>query len=217
MFKPNSPLLARRYVWWTLALTPFFSAVSSAQPDINNAPKAENPANRPPRRELTPEQRLRLLIRSVGITDTARQQALITYIEGEAKERTTLMAKGRQLQIGLRGALTDTQVAGLLNEYQGAVEEDQERRLKAQAQLKKTVDVAKLPKVESLLTLMGIYGTGPTVIGSWVEAPRGNRPANNRRGNNRPENNRPQANGPAGNGNVAPPVAAPDPAANILF
>lgn len=151
---------------------------AQAQPDVNNAPKADNPVNRAPRRrpnmvDMTPEQRvqerLRRQLLAVGVTDTATQEKITAYVQDEIKAQQPLMEKARQLQVGLRGdALSNAQVAALLNDYQAAVEEDKVRHLKAQADLKKAVDLPKMPKVETLLTLMGLYGDGPNIMGGMM-------------------------------------------------
>jgi hypothetical protein len=80
-----------------------------------------------------------------------------------------LLEKGRQLQVSLRTkAVSDAQLAALLNDYQAAVEEDRERHLKAQTTLQKLVELPKMPRVETLLTLLGVYGDGPVVVGGMM-------------------------------------------------
>jgi hypothetical protein len=160
----------------TLAIAPFWAvAPAQAQPDINNAPKADNPANRAPRGLLTPEQRmqerLRRQLQALGATQAPVQDAVIAYVQAETAARTAITTKGRQLQLGLRAnALTDAQVAALLNDYQGAIEEDKARRIKAQTEFLKVVDLSKMPKLEATLVLMGIYGDGPTLPGGGLNS-----------------------------------------------
>lgn len=162
-------------------LAPMLGAMAPmahAQPDVNNGPKADNPANRPPRKrpnlaDMTPEQRLKERLRrqliALGANDVATQDTITTYVVGEFTAKQPLMEKGRQLQTSMRtNALSNAQVAALLNDYQAAVEEDRARHLKAQADLQKVVDFSKIPKVEALLTLLGIYGDGPTIMGGML-------------------------------------------------
>lgn len=202
-----------------LALLPFLGAgAAQAQPNVDNAPKADNPTNRAARPNRTnkagaqfTKERLRRQFTQAGITDAATQEKLLAYVEAEVTARAELMKKARQLQTGLRGnTLSDTQVAALLNTYQGAAEEDKTRRLKAQADLKKSVDLAKMPKVEATLALMGFYGDGPSMM-------RGGNARTTKNGANaaagadgaRPKRQRPnQDNPPAANGEVTAQVQA---------
>lgn len=183
-----------------LLLFPFCSNWSHAQPDINNAPKAENPANRAPRRarpdpNLTPEERLKWNLKRefsrLG-ADEATQEILLIFVQNERKARQELAEKSRPLQSALRaGALSDRQIAGLLNAYQVALEDEKSRRAAAIAKLEKTVDLQKSPKIDASLTLGGWIGDGPIFGAARGPMGRGTRGQNNRNANNRPGNNRP--------------------------
>jgi hypothetical protein len=152
------------------------ASISQAQPDINNGAKAENPANRnrrirPNKVEMTPEQRaiarVQRQLQALGTPDAATEETIAKYVAVELTAREPLLEKGQQLAAGLKTeALSDAQVAALLNDYQAAVEENRERHLKAVAALKKAVDFSKMPKVEALLTVLGIYGEGPSILNS---------------------------------------------------
>jgi hypothetical protein len=152
-----------------LALAPTLGiSAAQAQPDVNNGAKADNPINRPVGVQMTPAQRLRqrtqMQLQALGVVDTATQGKLLDYIDTENTARSTLLEKAQQLQQGLRGnALSDAQVAALLNDYQAAVEDDKARRAKAEDGLKKDYDLAKNPKVEAMLVLLGVYGDGPSL------------------------------------------------------
>ena len=169
---------------------------AAAQPDLNQAPKADNPANRArnPQRDLTAQQRaeifedpaklrewnrrnLRAQLERVNVRDAPSQEALLLFVENEVNARDDLMEKARELQRALRGdTLTETQFAGQFNLYQVALEDDRERRDVALATLKKTVDVSRNPRLEAMLTLMGVYGNGPSMGGSgWISLGRGAR------------------------------------------
>lgn len=147
-------------------------ACAQAQPDVGNAPKADNPANRTPRRlqidpNLTPEQRMQALFKfqfaRLGASEAA-QTALAAFIGSELQARQDLAEKAAPLQTALRAeALTDTQVAALLNTYQVALEDDKTRHLKAIAELEKAVDLKKAPKIEATLILLGVIGDGPAL------------------------------------------------------
>ncbi|MBW3636300.1 MAG: hypothetical protein KY445_07530 [Armatimonadetes bacterium] len=162
-----------------LALLPLFGlGAAQAQPNVENAPKAQNPTNRPARpprldrdalARMTPEERMkqimRLQLQRIGVTDDASQATLMSYIEGEVKAHVALAEQSRQLQTAMHGAaIPDTQIAGLLNNYQAAVEEDKARRAKAENDLRKVLDLSKMPKVEAMLTLTGFYGDAPSMM-----------------------------------------------------
>lgn len=151
---------------------------AQAQPDINNAPKAANPANRPvgaARQQRIKDQlnqRLRPELIRLGVTDTAQQDALLTFFLSEAQARTLLTQKGRQLaQAVQNNALTDNQLASALNDYQGAVEDNKIRHQAALATLKKTVDYEKYPKLDATLTVLGFVGDGPTLANPGLGGP----------------------------------------------
>lgn len=155
----------------TLALMVSLSPlVACAQPDTNNNPKAENPANRAPRGErpdanASPEARLKWFIKrqfgQLG-ADDATQETLVTFTQNELKARQDLQEKGQPLQVALRaGALSDTQIAALLNAYQVALEDEKTRRDQAIAALDKSIDFKKSPKIEAALTIAGLIGDGP--------------------------------------------------------
>ena len=210
----------RRARFLALALAPFLGvSVAQAQPDAENAPKADNPTNRPPRPnrpEMAPEQRMKERLRrhfqQSGVTDVAAQDALIVFVGAEITARQKLMETGRQLQQGLRGdALSDAQITALLADYQTAVEEDKTRRDRALTQLKTVVDVTKTPRLEATLTIMGIYGDGPALMmGGGFGGGRPDRGGENGgNGNNDRPRNRPGQNPPAPAAPEAPPEAPP--------
>lgn len=180
-----SPSLRLPLLLAALALPGALAQTALAQPDPNNAPKADNPqnrplgqgqgqnrANRPDRQNMTPEQRdaarkeamaryMKRQLERMGITDAAQQDAVSTYIEGEQAAREALMESSRALSDALRAdAVTDTQVAALLNTYNAAIEDDRIRRTAAQKKLGESVDLLKAPRLEAFLTLMGFYGEG---------------------------------------------------------
>jgi hypothetical protein len=153
------------------------TAVAQAQPDVNNAPKAANPANRPvgmARQQRIKQQldtRLRPELVRLGVTDAAQQDALLAFFLNEAEARALLAQKGRTLAQALQnGALTDNQLASALNDYQGAVEDNKTRHTAALATLKKSVDYEKSPKLTTMLTVLGFVGDGPAVAANGLGA-----------------------------------------------
>ncbi len=150
--------------------------VAQAQPDPNNAPKAANPDNRDvrqPRGRPTPEEReammaryMKIQLERAGVNDENQQDAALEYIRDEGDARDDLQEASRALGAALRNqTLTDAQVAGLLNTYMVAVEDDRARRLAAQKKLGETLDVTKTPRLEAMLALMGMWGEAPSMGG----------------------------------------------------
>lgn len=171
---------------------------AQAQPDPNNVPKAQNPDNRPVRpnnrrEQMTPERReeaikryMKSQIERAGVTDEAQQDAVIEYIQSELDAREDLQESSRTLNTASRNrATTDTQIAGLLNTYMGEVEDDKARRTAAQKKLSEIVDMTKLPRLETMLVLMGSWGDAPMAGGNmWMgrarnRDERGNKKADN--------------------------------------
>ena len=159
------------------ALSLSLGSLARAQPDPNNAPKAENPDNRkPPTREerqaQREAQRQRAITRQlerVGLTNKARQKIVLDYIETETQAQNDLQEKSRALATAMRTeAVTDTQVAVLLNDYNVAVDDDRARHQIAQEKLKQSVELLKLPRLEAFLTLAGLYGDAPSTLNRWT-------------------------------------------------
>ncbi len=170
-----------------IALTVALSAPQAqAQPDPNNAPKADNPGNRPARpnnrAQMTPEQReaaikryMKNQIERAGVTDEAQQDAVVEYIQDEMDAREDLQESSRELNAALRNqTLSDPQVAGLLNAYLAKVDDDKARRKTAQKKLGETVDMLQVPRLEAMLVLMGAWGDAPNMGGNnWMSRGRG--------------------------------------------
>ncbi len=187
----------------TLALALAMPQSAHAQPDPDNAPKADNPANRPARPndrrgQQTPEQREAALqrfmknqIERAGIADETQQDAVIQYIEDEMDARQNLQESSRELANALRNpTLSDAQIAGLLNTYMGEVEDDKTRRTAAQKKLSETVDMLQAPRLQAMLVLMGAWDDAPNLGGNmWMGRGRNNRADRPRRNDDaRPEN-----------------------------
>ncbi len=169
----------------TFALALCAPLVARAQPDPNNAPKAQNPINHPVGVRPTPEQRAaqreqmrqRVMTRQLeglGITDKDQQTTVMDYIQGETEAADKLQTSSRALTTALRTpAVTDQQVAVLLNDYNVAIEDNRTRRKAAQKKLGESVDLLKNPRLEAYLTLMGVYGDGPAQGNNWMGRGRG--------------------------------------------
>ena len=164
-----------------IAVAAIAPQIAQAQPDPNNVPKAQNPDNRPVRpnnrQPMTPEEREEMMkrfmkaqIERAGVTDDAQQEMIADYIQDEMDARQDLQEESQTLSTALRNkTMSDTQIAGLLNTYMVAVEDDKTRRKAAQKKLGETVDMLKVPRLESMLILMGAWGEAPMMSGNtWM-------------------------------------------------
>lgn len=180
-----------------LAVAAIAPQIAQAQPDPNNVPKAQNPDNRPVRpnnrQQMTPEQReaamkrfMKSQIERAGVTDDAQQEMVANYIQGEMDARQDLQESSQTLSTALRNTtLTDSQIAGLLNTYMGAVDDDKARRTAAQKTLSETIDMIKVPRLESMLVLYGMWGDAPSVGGNmWMGRGRNREDLRNNKANN---------------------------------
>ncbi len=180
---------------------------SHAQPDPNNAPKGDNPANRPPgggrfMGGFTPEQQKTMMeayfrgqLVTANVTDVKQQDAVIAFVTGELESQRKLAETARALATATRTpTTTDAQVAGLLNEYVAAIQEDKTRHQKALDTLTTVVTVSQFPRLEAGLTLLGLWNDAPALGGNLLGG----------RGNGRGQfknQNGPQQNGNGAGGN----------------
>ncbi|PQV63088.1 hypothetical protein B1R32_11665 [Abditibacterium utsteinense] len=153
-------------------------ALAWSQPDINNAPKVENPPNRAPgargrrrgNRQMTPAQRQQLTaqlietrtkraLTAAGFTDAAVQNAVVDFIQEQASAREELQAKSAQIRTALQAqVVTDAQLAALLNNYRALSDEEAARRKKSLVALDAQIGFSAKPRLDALLLLAGITG-----------------------------------------------------------
>lgn len=144
-----------------------------AQPDPNDAPKADNPPenNRQPRggrgggnpEEMRQrmEQQMRNMLTQVGVKETATQDTVLEYIRTDMETRQPLRQQAMKLFQALRnGGVTDDQLLALVTDYRAAQEADKVRREKAQAELDAKVHYSQNPRLEAVLMLAGVVGDG---------------------------------------------------------
>lgn len=160
-----------------VALLLALPTLARAQPDPNQAPKGQNPTNRPPRgfgqafTPMTPEQQraaltgyLRPQLLAANVTDQKQQDAVLAFVLDEFEARQKLGESARTLAVGTRNpAMTDAQVAGLLNEYVAAIQDDKTRHQKALNTLKTAINVSQFPRLEAMLTLVGLWNDAPSI------------------------------------------------------
>jgi hypothetical protein len=151
-----------------------FSPVAQAQPDLNNAPKADNPPprNRPNRggrgdneNRRSPEENVRMILAQAGVNDAATQTAVLDYIKADIEARSPLREQGKSLLKALQaGAVTDDQLLALVTDYRAAQQAEKARRERAQADLDAKINYSKNPRLEAILLLTGLIGDGPMMF-----------------------------------------------------
>lgn len=157
------------------------SGVMWAQPDANNAGKAGNPNNLrmggPPGMNMTAEQRVqmqqiqerrearnreenvRMMLIQSGYTDKAVQDAVVAFVNEQSARVAPMkdqIQKVREL-LNAQG-VTDAQTATALNDLREAAETEKAKRDVAEQTLDAKIGYTKKPKLEALLTVMGIVG-----------------------------------------------------------
>lgn len=175
-------------------LTLACAGLVQAQPDANGGAPAENPPNRPAgggnnrggnnnrggRANMTEEQRKQLEAQNqkmrelqqrqsmtrAGLTDVKDQDVLMAYLTNEETARQTLRDKWQSLQQLLRNNDTpDTQIAGSLNEFRAAVEDEKARKDKARTELDTKLGLAQKPRLDAMLMTSGLIGDESDTFG----------------------------------------------------
>ncbi|MBW3635745.1 MAG: hypothetical protein KY445_04665 [Armatimonadetes bacterium] len=168
--------------------------IAHAQPNANNGAGAQNPPNqnaggrRGGRGEMTAEQRaqmqaqmqqmreigVRQMLTRGGFTDTALQDAIVAYSNERNKASEALQDKARQLNEALRGTtITETQIATLLSNFRGAVEDEKARREVAQSALDAKIGFSTKPRLDALLMMAGYIGDESQYLGGGGRGPGG--------------------------------------------
>jgi hypothetical protein len=169
-----------------LGLTVGSLAIVQSQPDMNDAPKGDNPparggrgnqaGNRADVRNMTPEQReqlmqqrqqemqqrraenLRRQLQNAGYTDQALQNAVIEFANSQEQAQNGLQNKIRALSEAIRGGATDNDVAALLADARATAQALESQRAAALKALDARVGYSSKPKLDALLALMGLTG-----------------------------------------------------------
>ncbi len=102
---------------------------------------------------------LRTFMERSGVTDKATQDAVIQWAQTEEKEREVVRATGRKVAEAVRtGAVTDTQMSILLNEFRNAVLDEKTRRATTTRALDQKIGYSTKPRLEAMLVTMGLIG-----------------------------------------------------------
>jgi hypothetical protein len=156
-----------------------------AQPGEGNL--AQNPPNqdqpqrrRGNRQELTPDQRqqmlqqrehqreqmLRATLTNSGFAEKALQDAVIDFVKEQEQSRMGVQDKLRKVAEALRTqAVTDTQLATLLAEWRVATEAEKTRHEDARKALDAEIGYSQKPRLDALLSLMGITSDDASLAG----------------------------------------------------
>lgn len=152
-----------------------------AQPDVNNAPKADNPANWAQRggaggrggRAMTAEDRQRMLVAvqearlqmmkqlltNAGYPDADLQAAVGDFVKEQETAQQKLQEKWQQVNEAVRNnAVTEAQIATLTNDLRAMIEDEKARRTKSEAALDAKISYSKKPKLDALLMTLGLTG-----------------------------------------------------------
>ncbi|MDQ3814606.1 MAG: hypothetical protein M3347_11735 [Armatimonadota bacterium] len=162
---------------------------AQAQPDPNNQPKGVNPpAQEMPfgrigprlwRRNAPPmvETNVRARLMAAGFTDKDTQDAVVAFVVERQKARQALREQGRKMEEALRAdALTDAEMLTLLHDFRATVEEEKARHKTALAALDAKTGYSKKPRLQALLTLLGIIGDEASYLNDFGGSPTGGDP-----------------------------------------
>lgn len=165
-----------------------FNNVAFAQPDLNNAPKAQNPANRnagqargerkllkapdavanreAKRRELRLE-RIPKMLTALGVTDAKTQEAVTAHLAESGKARASLLAA----QYALRRALIikdtpDAKVKAAVATQRQAYQDYQAAFKKSLATLDEKIGYTKNARLEGALLAVGVLELEAMTIGN---------------------------------------------------
>ena len=104
--------------------------VARAQPDLNETPKAENPAprerpNRPANGMGVPDEAIRKMMTMGGVGDALVQDAVLAYMKEDMEARRPLRDMGMKLLQALRVAdISDEQMLALVADYRASQESE---------------------------------------------------------------------------------------------
>lgn len=144
--------------------------------------------NRPNFQNMTPEERqtwmaqaeqrrteerqgwLRQAMLASGVTDTTAQSAVIDYIASVDQSKTTLREMARALSASLvKTNTTDAEISTSLTAYRAAVAAARTKQAADLAALNTTTKYSTSPRVEALLTLLGVLGPETSELGGIGE------------------------------------------------
>lgn len=111
------------------------------------------------RREVL-EGRMREMMTRSGIPAPATQDAVLAFMRQDEDSKRTVRDAGRRLWNGVRREAPAERLRALLGDYQKALQEARDARLRAQTALDARVGYSLDARLESLLWLIGVLGEG---------------------------------------------------------
>ena len=161
----------------TLGALGLLTAISCAQPGPGMDPNAGNGqnnggggrGNRPNFANMTPAQRdamraqmrerqTRRALGSIGINDPATQDPIVKFANDQTVAQSAILPKIEALRADFRDGVDEKTVAAALADYKAAVQTAQTARTAAIAGLDKQLSFSTKPKLEALLTMLGLIG-----------------------------------------------------------
>ncbi len=118
----------------------------------------------PDERRQQTEDKLRALMKNLGIADANTQDAILEYLTADEMARATLRDAEKSLMNGLRRDVPPERMRDLLSDYRAAVETDKTNRETQQRRLDARVGYSLDPKLEATLWLMGVLGDGASKL-----------------------------------------------------
>ena len=117
-------------------------------------------------RDFTREQTIRLMMSNAGFTEKAVQDEVIAFAKEQNNATEKLGEQNRKMLDGLRDQnASAAQITALMNDYRAAQEGENARRKTSLDALDAKVTYRKQPRLEAVLTTMGLVGDEMAVAG----------------------------------------------------
>jgi hypothetical protein len=164
-----------------VALALISSGLAYAQPAPNAVPMGANPAAGPDWGKMTPEQRreaiqkfveqtIRGTMTGLGYADKTMQDDVIAFAAEQEKMLEPVREKHRKVAQTLINNARDADVATLMADLRASIEETNQKRLEAVAALDAKIGFSQKPRLEALLSMIGLTGSETSFIGGPLGA-----------------------------------------------
>ena len=124
------------------------------RPNMGNMTSAQRDAMRAQMREL----QIRTALASAGFEDAAIQDSVIALAKQEQTTATGFIPKINAIRAAFQNNTDDNTVSGLLADFRRSVADAQNARAAAITALDNSISFSTKPKLEALLTMLGIIG-----------------------------------------------------------
>jgi hypothetical protein len=153
-------------------------------------------------------QMLKRMLEGAGIIDVKVQDTVVAFAAEREAATQALQEKSRAISMALRSATaTDAEIAAVLDGFRAAVAAERTRRAGAEKSLEAAIGWSKKPRLDALLTTMGLVGDEAAIAGGGGMGRRGmggrggmDGPGGGRRGGQNGRGNRPGGAGGQENG-----------------